>query len=260
MTFSLRYKALHSGIFALAAIACGLAQEITHSKAGDLKRPEVVRGQQTFAQNCAACHGANATGGMGPNLLASSLARHDVKGDQIGKVVHEGRMDKGMPAFPKLTDAQVSDIAAFVHARIDASARASALGASAFSGSLNVGDAGAGKAYFEAKCAACHSPTADLKGIASKHDAAELEARMLMPTVPDTGAVVAHGKTVKGTFLHRDEFTVTLQEPEGTTHTWPMGTGVRVVPDDVLKGHRALLTTYTDKDIHDVFSYLETLQ
>jgi cytochrome c oxidase cbb3-type subunit 3 len=256
----IRHSAKTFLLVAVCATSALLAQEITNSKADQLKRPEVVRGQQVFAQNCAACHGTNATGGMGPNLLASALVRHDIKGDLIGKVVREGRMDKGMPAFPKLTDAQISDIASFVHARIDASARASALGASAFSGSLNVGDARAGKAYFDAKCVSCHSATGDLNGIAKKHDAAELEELMLMPKVPDTGSVTTAGTTVKGTFLHHDAFTVTLKDSDGMTHTWLMGAGVHVSFDDVLKGHRALLQTYTDKDIHDVFSYLETLR
>ena len=35
-----------------------LTQEVTrNSKADALKRPEVVRGQALFQQNCAACHG-----------------------------------------------------------------------------------------------------------------------------------------------------------------------------------------------------------
>ncbi len=120
-------------------------QEVAVTKADILKQDNVIRGDKLFQQNCAACHGPNATGGMGPNLTMSPLVRHDKGGADIGKVIHEGRMDKGMPAFPQLTDAQTSDIAAFLHARIDAFTRASALGASAFSATLNVGDPAAGR-------------------------------------------------------------------------------------------------------------------
>jgi cytochrome c oxidase cbb3-type subunit 3 len=236
------------------------AQEVPVSKDNVLKQENVIRGQKLFGQNCAACHGANATGGMGPNLTMSSLVRHDAGGVDVGKVIHEGRMDKGMPAFPQITDAQASDIAAFLHARIDAFTRASALGVSAFAGSLNVGDAAVGKTIFAAKCATCHSATGDLKGIATKRDGPELEAAMLMPKAkPDSGSVTAAGKKYEGLFLHRDAFIVTLKTADGMAHTWETD-HVTVQPNDPLKGHRALLPTYTDKEIHDVFSYLETLK
>ena len=70
-----------------------------------------------FKENCSACHGENATGGRGPDLIRSSLVRHDKGGDLIGVVVTGGRADKGMPPFP-LTQAQVSDIVAFINAQI----------------------------------------------------------------------------------------------------------------------------------------------
>ena len=245
---------------ALLAVAIP-AQEVPVSKTQVLKRDNVVRGQALFGQNCAACHGANATGGMGPNLTMSPLVRHDVGGVDIGKVIHEGRMDKGMPAFPQLTEAQSSDIAAFIHARIDAASRASALGASAFSGSLNVGDPKAGKAVFAAKCVGCHSVTGDLKGIATKREPAELEELILLPKAPKvpTGTVTAKGTKYQGTLLHHDGFTTTLQMADGTSHTW-MTDAVSVIVNDPQKPHRDLLPTYTDKEIHDVFSYLETLK
>src|ERR1700736_6195081 len=74
------------------------------------------RGRKQFEQSCGFCHGADATGARGPDLLRSPLVAHDVKGDQIGPVIRQGRPDKGMPALP-LSDAQILDIAAFLHAR-----------------------------------------------------------------------------------------------------------------------------------------------
>jgi cytochrome c oxidase cbb3-type subunit 3 len=35
---------------------------------------------------------------------------------------------------------------------------------------------------------------------------------------------------------------------------------VKVQVEDPLRGHRELLEQYKEKDIHDVFAYLETLQ
>ena len=75
------------------------------------------RGRVIFKENCSACHAEDATGGRGPDLIRSSLVRHDKGGDLIGVVVTGGRPDKGMPPFP-MTQSQISDIVAFLNAQI----------------------------------------------------------------------------------------------------------------------------------------------
>ena len=241
-----------------------LAQEVTRNpKADALNQPEVVRGRALFQTNCAGCHGPNAGGSMGPNLLMSSLVRHDVKGDEIGKLLQVGRLEKGMPAFPQLAGPQAVDIAAFVHARIDAGMRASALGASAFGGNLNVGDAVAGKVYFQSNCAGCHDVNGSFRGIAGRHDPAELEGLMLAPKAgKPTGTITLPGsRRVNGEVLHADEFGTTLRLADGSVQTFDAARdGSRFQPDDPLRAHRGLLPRYTNKDIHDVFAYLETLR
>src|SRR3989442_13476431 len=82
----------------------------------DAPDPAVERGRKNFEQSCGFCHGPDATGARGPDLVRSPLVAHDVKGDKIGEVIRLGRPDKGMPAMP-LTDQQVLDIAAYLHAR-----------------------------------------------------------------------------------------------------------------------------------------------
>lgn len=72
----------------------------------------VERGHARFVQNCAFCHGRNATGGEGPNLTHSSVVANDVDGVQIGQVVRNGR--GRMPQF-KFTDVEVLELAAFIH-------------------------------------------------------------------------------------------------------------------------------------------------
>src|SRR2546428_14141311 len=78
--------------------------------------PAVERGHKQFEQACGFCHGPEATGARGPDLVRSPLVAHDVKGDKLGEIIRLGRPDKGMPAMP-LTDQQVLDIAAYLHAR-----------------------------------------------------------------------------------------------------------------------------------------------
>src|ERR1700722_4292537 len=75
----------------------------------------VERGKKLFEPACGFCHGMDARGKNGPDLLRSTLVLHDEKGEKIGPMIRAGRPDRGMPAFGTMSDAQVADIAAFLH-------------------------------------------------------------------------------------------------------------------------------------------------
>src|SRR6266478_5076765 len=153
--------------------------------------PAVERGHKQFEQSCGFCHGPDPTGARGPDLLRSPLVAHDVKGDKIGEVIRLGRPDKGMPALP-VTDQQVLDIAAFLHARATEALNSSEVPTKYPLEKLLTGDPAAGKAYFNGAggCKTCHSPTGDLARIATKYSPIDLQARMLYPEGKHTIAVV----------------------------------------------------------------------
>jgi cytochrome c oxidase cbb3-type subunit III len=246
-------------------LTCLLAISIAaNAEKNPMTAPNVQHGMAMFQQSCAVCHGTGATGGMGPDLLESSLVRHDVNGNLIGQVIQNGRVDKGMPAFPSMTGAEISDIAAYLHARIQVTSSVESEGpVGGYSlKNLLIGNAEAGKQYFygAGKCSTCHSPTGDLTGIAKKYSPSELESQFLYPSPDNVTATVslASGPTVQGTLLHLDEFYVAILGKDGHYRSWPrQKVSVRVT--DPLAAHRELLDTYTDKDIHNVFAYLETL-
>lgn len=64
-----------------------------------------------FAANCAACHGATGTGGMGPNLT-----KVEAKGDKfISNRILNGSPAKGMPPFKgRLSPAELKALVAYV--------------------------------------------------------------------------------------------------------------------------------------------------
>src|SRR5882762_4970935 len=64
----------------------------------------IERGKTLFGPSCGFCHGTNATGAEGPDLVRSAIALRDEGGDEIGPVVRAGK--PGMPAFPQMTDEQ----------------------------------------------------------------------------------------------------------------------------------------------------------
>jgi mono/diheme cytochrome c family protein len=227
----------------------------------------IARGRALYGVNCQFCHGSDARGGEGgPNLLRSEIVLHDDKGEAIAPIIQNGRMDQGMPKFP-LSAAQCADVAAFIHsfrvAGYDES-RNKPL-------SILTGDATAGQAYFQAKCATCHNVTADLKGIASRFaDPRDLQQRFLMPgtgrgqrpVAPTTVTVTEKsGAKTEGRLVRIDDFIVTLVEADGTQRTFRRDGDVPTVElHDPLAAHRQLLRVYTDKDIHNLTSYLVTVK
>jgi cytochrome c oxidase cbb3-type subunit III len=224
--------------------------------------PAIERGHKQFEQACGFCHGPDATGARGPDLVRSPLVAHDVKGDLIGNVIHQGRPDKGMPAMP-LTDAQVSDIAAFLHARAAEALRSNGVPRGYPVEKLLTGNADAGKVFFNGAggCNQCHSPTGDLVKIASKYSPIDLEAHMLYPEGRHTTAVVTlpSGEQIKGPLVHVDDFVVSLSDASGWYRSFARDK-VQVELQDALAAHRELLGKLTQANVRNLFAYLETLK
>jgi cytochrome c oxidase cbb3-type subunit 3 len=231
-----------------------------HAAAPDPKAVE--RGKQQFLQACGFCHGNDATGNRGPDLVRSALVNRDQDGNLIGPAVKNGRPDKGMPAFA-YTDAQLSDIAAFLHQQVRAALDSNSVPRDYPVEKLATGSAEAGKAYFfgAGHCDSCHSPTGDLAGIAKRYSPINLESRFLYPRGARRSVTVTlpSGEQFSGTLAQLDEFNVALRDGTGWYHSWARDQ-VKVEVKDPLEKHREMLYQYTDADIHNLFTYLETLK
>ncbi len=223
-----------------------------------------VRGKALFSRDCAFCHGRDAAGGeTGPDLTRSRLVKRDPRGDQIRALLQNGRVEKGMPAFPKLLPTQVSDLIAFIRDQTNKANAKPGDRRGVDVADLQTGDAEAGKAYFNGpgKCSTCHSPTGDLAGIATRHLGLELEMRMLNPEYakPKLTVKTARGDTFTGTLVHQDEFALALIDGDGWYRSWPIH-DVQYQIDMPMKAHVEQLEKYSDQDIHNLMAYLQTLQ
>ncbi|HKQ85616.1 MAG TPA: c-type cytochrome [Candidatus Acidoferrales bacterium] len=229
----------------------------------------VAHGEQLFGVNCSFCHGSDARGGEGgPNLLRDQLVMDDRNGELITTVVQNGISDKGMPKFATLSPSDIVAIAAFVHSL--------GLGRGGPPVPVNpvVGDAAAGKAFFEGpgKCATCHSSTGDLARVGGKYDPRTLQGKFLMPNggrgaapanIPPTTVTVTppNGQKVEGTLVAIDEFSVTLKTADGSERSFTLNGDVpKVEVHDPLQAHKDLLPKYTDVQIHNLTAYLVTLK
>ena len=228
------------------------------------ERAAMERGRAQFQPSCGFCHGPDATGARGPDLVRSTLVAHDVKGDLIGEVIRNGRPDKGMPALP-LNAGQISDIAAFLHARAKEAVESSGVPSDYPFEKLLTGNAEKGKAYFEGAggCARCHSTTGDLAGIAHKYNSIELQAHLLYPDKKPILATVTlpNGEQLSGTVAHVDDFIIGIRigEKDGWYRSFARKQ-VKVELRDPLEAHRELLPRISQAQMHDLFTYLYSLK
>jgi len=237
----------------------------------------IARATPVYEEKCGFCHGNDARGRAGgPDLGRSLVVLGDTGGQELAGFLRAGRPDRGMPAFPELTDQQVADIAEFLHQQFAAAKNRTATDPMA---SL-VGDAQAGAAYFKGagKCATCHSPTEDLAHIASKYDPMTLQDRIVNPRAGGGGGrgqgeppsersrravtvTLPNGETVSGTLEYISEFAVTLVQRDGARRSFKRDGDVpKVVVTDPLQAHFDMLRTFRDKDMHDVTAFLWTLK
>jgi len=265
-----------SALFAISAVfffsGVSGAQQQALTAPGD--SAAVDRGQAVLTEQCGFCHGANARGGSGgPDLTRSALVQEDENGKQLGEFLHAGRPDRGMPKFD-LPDAQLADLAAFLHAQIYLASNRRLYKIL----DVLVGDARAGQAFFNGagKCSACHSPTGDLKGVGSKYDPVALQGRIVYPRrggVPgspayeDKSAVRAtitpsSGAAVTGAIVRLTDFEVTIFEAAtGQMRSWlRSGDTPKVVVTDPLQAHMDQLMKWTDADMHNMTAYLASLK
>jgi mono/diheme cytochrome c family protein len=232
------------------------------------------KGKDVWIAECVTCHGAQARGtDNGPNLMRSVLFLRDRYGSEIGPFLKKGHpLQTGKPAS-SLTDEQITNIAHFLRKQLNDTLR----GAAVFTvQNIRSGDAKAGAEYFNGagKCTTCHSATGDLAGIAGKYETVDIQQRMLFPgggrggrrgAPPPKSAVRVSvtpqgGATVSGVLVYMDDFVVTLQDETGVSRTFRRTPALKVQKTDPLDAHHALLETITDKQIHDVVAYLETLK
>jgi cytochrome c oxidase cbb3-type subunit 3 len=248
----------------------------------------IERGNTIYGINCRLCHGADLRGGDmgGVNLLRSPLVLNDQDGELIYPVVKNGRNAEGRPPMPPLplSEEDVKAVAAYIHS---VAARMAGQGGPPPGAQVElnilVGDAAAGKRYFDGNCASCHSPGGDLAAVASRYptpvglqnawvsggggggrggrgggNAGDGAARAPKPV---TAVVTANGQRYEGRLDRIDDFLVTMTLADGSQRTFRRsGVTPSIQINDPLAGHKQLWIKLTDDDIHNVTAYLVTLK
>jgi cytochrome c oxidase cbb3-type subunit 3 len=240
------------------------------------------RGRALWVTHCINCHGTQARGSeTGPNIIRTRTVNFDrssfTPGSVLGPYLKAGHPTQSGKPSASFTDEEVVGLAHFLRQKVNDTMRGSAL----FTvGDILVGDAKAGEAYFsgEGGCAKCHDPgSRSLAGIRSRiATPVDLQQRFLFPggaggrgrggpgAAPNPNAITvtvtpSSGPAISGVLVEQSDFYVTLREAGGGLRVVPR-TGAKVVTTNPLQAHIDLLDRITDKQIHDVVAYLETLK
>jgi cytochrome c oxidase cbb3-type subunit III len=241
--------------------------------------PAADRGRTVYAAQCITCHGTLARGtDTGANLVRSELVLKDRAGNLLGPLMKKGHPMQSGAQSSTLTDSQITDLMHFLRQRVNDGLRGSPMFAPQ---NILTGDAKAGEAYFkgEGQCTQCHSATGNLAGIGGRMDPVALQQRVVFPfgrggargrpggaggaaapAVTTVTITPASGAAMTGTLVQMDDFTVTFRDGNGLQQTVRRVPGMKVVKNNPLQFHIDLLDRLTDKNMHDVVAYLETLK
>ena len=166
------------------------------------------RGRGIWARECVDCHGTQARGGTGPNIIRTKTVNFDrsspTAGIVLGPFLKSGHATQSGKPSASFTDEEIVGLAHFLRQRVNDTMRGSAV----FTvGDILVGNRAAGEAYFNGagKCASCHTTTVrNLAGIGTRIPApVDIQQRMLFPgsgggrgrgaAAPPSGANAIHG-------------------------------------------------------------------
>jgi cytochrome c oxidase cbb3-type subunit 3 len=148
-------------------------------------------GRALYVEHCSACHQMDGEGGIGLPLSTAKLA--DVSNGYLEKTIRIGRPGRVMPAFQRMSDAQVAAIVAFLRERSGTEDRV-------FGDEPVGGDAENGGALFAAHCAKCHGEDGSGEGPGTGVTMSRERSFLVMPaSISNTGFL----GSVSNPMIHR---------------------------------------------------------
>jgi cytochrome c oxidase cbb3-type subunit III len=221
------------------------------------------RGEPLFQRNCAFCHGRQARGATGSNLITSDEVLGDDHGEHLGPFLKRGRPANGMPAFATMSGDQLKDIAEYLHLLVEDVANRGTYQVL----NILVGNAAQGKDYVTAHCMSCHTAETFVHIASQYRSPVQLQRGWIWPTRNGDSSLSAtatvrtpDGRIAAGRVAQVTDFRITLVDSAGQMHVIDREPGVEMQIKDPLAAHQELIMTLTNADMHNVTAYLETLR
>ncbi len=136
-------------------------------------------GAALFGENCVVCHRKGGEGSIGLPLKKEKFST--LSNDYLRKTIRNGRPGRIMPAFDRLSDAQVGAIVKYLRTWSKSSSPD-------YSGATARGDVEQGKKLFDGYCANCHGPQGQGLGKGTGQTySREREFQVVPPAVGNVG-------------------------------------------------------------------------
>lgn len=244
-----------------AASAAGLLAQ--HEQEGDGKRHPYVgvesrieAGRKWFLGGCAGCHGAEATGGRGPNLV-DRASWHPLNDDTMYKVIQSG---VGIMPAANLPEEKAWEIVAFVRS----------LTAPAIE-SKSPGDPEAGSKLFwgTAGCSSCHRIDGkggfrgpDLSNIGRTSTLQQLRRSIIDPNFEwregftHASVVLRDGGKLEGAIRDRTNYNIDLLLPDGALRSIPVNKVESLTIDKATLMPADYKNRLSKDDINNLLGYL----
>ena len=222
---------------------------------------DIDQGRALFRSNCAFCHGGDARGGRGPNLVSAPLV-HGESDDAIKTVIREGVPGTAMPAFSEFTPEEAAAIVSYLKSLSHGVVRQVKA----------PGDPQKGREVYAARgCASCHrigndgsvfGP--DLSRIGAARSIEYIRESILNPSadIPDeyqgVTVVTKEGRSVTGVRINEDTFSVQLRDASQAFRMFEKDQ-VREVKD-VSKSLMPPYASLPAADLENLIAYLNTLR
>jgi mono/diheme cytochrome c family protein len=222
-----------------------------------------ARGAPVFQRNCAFCHGPQARGATGPNLVTSDQVLGDDHGEKLVPYIRKGVADKGMPSFASISEDKLKDIAEFLHLQVEQVANRGAYQVL----NIVVGNPAKGQATVAARCNSCHAPESFAHIAGRFRSPEQLQRGWIWPRrsgdnslAPTAKVKMPSGETIAGRVTQVSDFRITLVDTAGQTHAIDRVPAVEVEIKNPLAPHQEFIQSLTNDEMHNVTAYLETLQ
>lgn len=219
------------------------------------------QGRALFRSNCAFCHGGDARGGRGPNLVSATLT-HGESEEAMKTVIREGVPGTTMPAFSELTPQEAGEIVAYVKSLSAGVNRQAGVSGDPLKGR---------QVYLKNGCAGCHRIAGegsvygpDLSRIGASRSVEYVRESIVNPSadVPEeyrgVTVVTRDGRPVTGVRINEDTFSVQLRDA-GQQFRMFQKDDVR----EVKELNASLMPAYAKlpaPDLQNLLAYLNTLR
>jgi putative heme-binding domain-containing protein len=221
----------------------------------------VASGRAIFRSNCAFCHGGDARGGRGPNLISAPLSHGD-SDEAIKTVIREGVPGTSMPAFSGFTPEELGDIVAYLRSLSGGIMRQAKV----------PGNAAKGRDVYAANgCAGCHRIGSegsvfgpDLTRIGAARSVEYIRDSIVNPSadVPEeyegVTVLTRDGRAISGIRINEDSFSVQLRDASQRFRMFQKD-DVREVKD----AGKSLMPAYANlaaADLENLIAYLASLR